>query len=138
MIGACHKARTQFPKRFNIEVCCRNNAAHVDHHRVEVQVRNDGERASAEEQKTQRMIVVYNRAGKVVEAPVTTQLADGMAAGQVRPAPPQRLAAPRHEHLFALLGEVPRGLPMPALPLVSRADINALLNEKILNRPTFY
>src|SRR6185436_9570068 len=27
----------------------------------------------------------------------------------------------------ALLGEVPRGLPMPALPLVSRADINTLL-----------
>ena len=27
----------------------------------------------------------------------------------------------------ALLGEVPRGLPMPALPHVSRADINALL-----------
>src|SRR4029077_15811924 len=27
----------------------------------------------------------------------------------------------------ALLGEVPRGLPMPALPLVSRADVNTLL-----------
>ena len=27
----------------------------------------------------------------------------------------------------ALLGEVPQGLPMPALPLVSRADVNALL-----------
>jgi sulfate permease, SulP family len=31
------------------------------------------------------------------------------------------------ERGVALLGEVPRGLPMPALPLVSRADINALL-----------
>jgi SulP family sulfate permease len=27
----------------------------------------------------------------------------------------------------ALLGEVPRGLPMPALPLVSRADVNTIL-----------
>src|SRR4029450_1925673 len=27
----------------------------------------------------------------------------------------------------ALLGEVPQGLPMPSLPLVSRADINAIL-----------
>jgi len=27
----------------------------------------------------------------------------------------------------ALLGEVPRGLPMPAVPLVGRADVNALL-----------
>jgi high affinity sulfate transporter 1 len=27
----------------------------------------------------------------------------------------------------SLLGEIPRGLPMPALPLVSRADINTLL-----------
>jgi len=31
------------------------------------------------------------------------------------------------ERGVALLGEVPRGLPLPALPLVSRADINTLL-----------
>jgi sulfate permease, SulP family len=31
------------------------------------------------------------------------------------------------ERGVALLGEVPQGLPMPALPLVSRADINTLL-----------
>jgi high affinity sulfate transporter 1 len=41
------------------------------------------------------------------------------------------IVAARMFHLdqrgVALLGEVPRGLPMPALPLVSRADINALL-----------
>ena len=41
------------------------------------------------------------------------------------------IVAARMLHLdergVALLGEVPRGLPMPALPLVSRADVNALL-----------
>jgi high affinity sulfate transporter 1 len=41
------------------------------------------------------------------------------------------IAAARMFHLdargVALLGEVPRGLPMPALPLVSRADVNTLL-----------
>ncbi len=31
------------------------------------------------------------------------------------------------ERGVALLGEVPRGLPLPSLPLVSRADVNALL-----------
>jgi sulfate permease, SulP family len=40
------------------------------------------------------------------------------------------IVAARMLHLdergVALLGEVPRGLPMPALPLVSRADVNAL------------
>ncbi len=41
------------------------------------------------------------------------------------------IAAARLFHLdargVALLGEVPRGLPLPALPLVSRADMNTLL-----------
>jgi high affinity sulfate transporter 1 len=41
------------------------------------------------------------------------------------------IVAARMLHLdergVALLGEVPRGLPMPGLPLVGRADINALL-----------
>ena len=62
------------------------------------------------------------------------------AARQDRPEEPARRAVrgrsaassrARMLHLdergVALLGEVPRGLPMPALPLVSRADINALL-----------
>jgi high affinity sulfate transporter 1 len=31
------------------------------------------------------------------------------------------------ERGVAMLGEIPRGLPMPALPLVSRADVNMLL-----------
>jgi SulP family sulfate permease len=41
------------------------------------------------------------------------------------------IVAARTLHLdargVALLGDVPRGLPMPALPLVGRADVNALL-----------
>jgi sulfate permease, SulP family len=41
------------------------------------------------------------------------------------------IMAARFFHLdergVALLGEVPRGLPVPALPLVSRADVNTLL-----------
>ena len=75
-----------------------------------------------------------------------TSLALGVAAlvllllGKTRPEEPSRGAVRRDRrhrrrarmfHLdergVALLGEVPQGLPMPALPLVSRADINALL-----------